>query len=136
MHKTPSQIAHSLRALQKAQKLGLLRSVRIAAGPDACEPAQSQRDIEYLGSTVPCLKIEEIFGSRRICPLNEGLVPKWTVTVGRRVRPWATLRATPDTARFVPRQAAADGVGCAGRAGPVFRAARGIVLMLFVVVCE
>jgi hypothetical protein len=57
MHKTPSQIARSLRALQRAQKLGLLRSVRIAPGPDACETAQSQRDIEYLGNTVPKLPL-------------------------------------------------------------------------------
>jgi hypothetical protein len=57
MHKTPSQIARSLRALQKAQKLGLLRSVRIAPGPDACDAAQSHRDIEYVGSTVPRLPL-------------------------------------------------------------------------------
>ena len=57
MHKTPSQIAHSLRALQKAQKLGLLRSVRIAAGPYACGASAPQRDIEYLGSIVPCLPV-------------------------------------------------------------------------------
>ena len=86
MHKTPSQIAHSLRALQKAQKLGLLRSVRIAAGPDACEPAQSQRDIEYLGSIVPCLPVAgctkvhcgceyEPFGSDLLRRLNANQKP-------------------------------------------------------------
>ena len=32
-----------------------------------------------------------------------------------------------DTAGSFPRQAAADGVGCAGRAGPVFRAVRGLL---------
>lgn len=57
MHKTPSQIARSLRALQRAQKLGLLRSVRITPGPKACEAAESQRDIEYLGGTVPRLPL-------------------------------------------------------------------------------
>jgi len=63
MHKTPSQIARSLRAFQKAQKLGLLRSVRIAAGPNACKAAQSQRGIEYLGGTVPSLPLA---GCRRV----------------------------------------------------------------------
>lgn len=57
MHKTPAQIARALRALHKARKLGLLRSVRIAPGPDACEVARSQRDIEYLGDTVPSLPL-------------------------------------------------------------------------------
>jgi hypothetical protein len=57
MHKTPSQIARWLRALQKARKLGLLRSVRIEPGPGECEAAQSQRGIEYLGNTVPHLPL-------------------------------------------------------------------------------
>src|ERR1041385_5708412 len=69
MHKTPSQIARSLRAFQKAQKLGLLRSVRIAAGPNACKAAQSQRGIEYLGGTVPSLPLA---GCRR-CTANANI---------------------------------------------------------------
>jgi hypothetical protein len=57
MHKTPSQIARSLRALHKARKLGLLRSVRIVPGHNACAAAHSQRGIEYLGDTVPELPL-------------------------------------------------------------------------------
>ena len=57
MHKTPSQIARSLRALHKARKLGLLRSVRVAPGRNACETSRLQRDIEYLGDSVPGLPL-------------------------------------------------------------------------------
>jgi len=57
MHKTPKDIARSLRAFRKAHKLGLLRSVCISPGSDACDAAQSQRGIEYLGSTVPRLPL-------------------------------------------------------------------------------
>jgi hypothetical protein len=57
MHKTPAQIARSLRAFRKAHKLGLLRSVRILPGPGACEEARSQRDVEYLAVTVPSLPL-------------------------------------------------------------------------------
>ena len=65
-----------------------------------------------------CLKAEAIFGLRRIYSLNEGLVSKSMETIGCASAPWATLRATPCTARFGPRQAAAGRTGCAGRAGP------------------
>ena len=57
MHKTPAQIARTLRALRKAHKLGLLRSVRIWPGPGACEEARSQRGVEYLGNVVPRLPL-------------------------------------------------------------------------------
>lgn len=67
MHKTPSQIARSLRALQKARKLGLLRSIRIAPGRNACEAARSQRDIEYLGDAVPRLPLTGCGRSRCEC---------------------------------------------------------------------
>lgn len=59
MHKTPSQIARSLRAFRNAQKLGLLRSVRILPGPKACEAARAQTDIEYLGNLVPPLPLPD-----------------------------------------------------------------------------
>jgi hypothetical protein len=57
MHKAPAQIARSLRAFRNAYRLGLLRSVVICPGPDACEEAKSQRDVEYLGNVVPRLPL-------------------------------------------------------------------------------
>jgi hypothetical protein len=59
MHKTPKQIAHSLRAFRNAHRLGLMRSVRILPGPDACEAARSQYGIEYLGNVVPRLPLAQ-----------------------------------------------------------------------------
>ena len=59
MHKAPKQIAHSLRALRNAHRLGLLRSVRISPGPNACEAARSQYGIEYLGHLVPSLPLPQ-----------------------------------------------------------------------------
>jgi len=67
MHKTPLQIARSLRALHKARKLGLLRSVRIAPGHNACEAARSQLDIEYLGDAVPTLPLAGCTRARCEC---------------------------------------------------------------------
>ncbi len=59
MHKTPAQIARSLRAFRNAHRLGLLRSVRILPGPDACEAARSQDGVEYLGNVVPRLPLAQ-----------------------------------------------------------------------------
>jgi len=81
MHKTPAQIARSLRAFRNAYRLGLLRSVRIVPGPKACDAAQSQSSIEYLGNRVPRLPLPECTcircecdympaGSRRLHQLN------------------------------------------------------------------
>jgi hypothetical protein len=57
MHKTPKQIARSLRGFQDAHRLGLLRSVRISPGPVACDAARSQYGVEYLGNVVPRLPL-------------------------------------------------------------------------------
>jgi hypothetical protein len=59
MHKKPSQIARSLRAFRNANRLGLLRSVRISPGPGACEAAQSQSGVEYVGTVVPRLPLAQ-----------------------------------------------------------------------------
>jgi hypothetical protein len=67
MHKTPAQIARSLRAFRKAHKLGLLRSVRISPGPGACEQARSQRGVEYLGDIVPPLPLSRCTCERCEC---------------------------------------------------------------------
>ena len=58
MHKTPKQIVGSLRAFLNAHRLGLLRSVRISPGSDACEAARSQYGVEYLGNVVPRLPLD------------------------------------------------------------------------------
>ena len=59
MHKSPKQIARSLRAFRNAYRLGWLRSVRILPGPDACEVSRSQYGIEYLGNFVPRLPLAQ-----------------------------------------------------------------------------
>ena len=59
MHKSPKQIARSLRAFRNAHRMGLLRCVRIAPGPNACEAARSQRGIEYLGNAIPRLPLAQ-----------------------------------------------------------------------------
>jgi len=57
MHKSPSQIARSLRAFRNAQRLGLLRGVRILPGPNPCEAVVGQFGSEYPGNTVPRLPL-------------------------------------------------------------------------------
>ena len=47
MHKTPEDIARSLRAFKNARKLGLLRGVRIAPGPGAVK----RRALNKISST-------------------------------------------------------------------------------------
>lgn len=59
MHKTPAQIARSLRAFRNTHRLGLLRSVSISPGPEACEAARSQCGVEYLGDVVPRLPLTQ-----------------------------------------------------------------------------
>lgn len=59
MHKTPKQIARSLRAFRNAHRLGLLRSVCISPGPGACDAARSQNRVEYLGIAVPRLPLPQ-----------------------------------------------------------------------------
>jgi hypothetical protein len=59
MHKTPKDIARSLRAFKRAHKLGLLHHVYIKAGPSACEAARSQKGVSYICNAVPKLPLEE-----------------------------------------------------------------------------
>jgi len=86
MHKTPSQIARSLRALKNAHRLGLLRSVRILPGRDACEAAVSQFGVDYPGKSVPTLPLAQCkhdccdckyvpIGSEKFRSLNAGVKP-------------------------------------------------------------
>ncbi len=65
MRKTPSQIARSLRALKNAQRLGLLRGVRILPGRNACEAAVAQFGVDYSGNAVPHLPLAEC--TRDLC---------------------------------------------------------------------
>jgi hypothetical protein len=59
MHKTPKDIARSLRAFRNAHRLGLLRCVRILPGKHACEAALAQDKMEYLGNAVPRLPLAQ-----------------------------------------------------------------------------
>jgi len=59
MHKTPKDIARSLRAFRNAHRLGLLRSVRISPGKNACEAAIAQDRMEYLGNALPRLPLAQ-----------------------------------------------------------------------------
>jgi hypothetical protein len=59
MHKSPLQIARALRTLKNAQRLGLLRAVRVLPGRNACEAALAQTDVEYSGNTVPHLPLAQ-----------------------------------------------------------------------------
>jgi hypothetical protein len=65
MHKTPKDIARSLRAFRNAHRLGLLRSVRISPGKHACEAAMAQDRMEYLGNAVPRLPLAQC--TRALC---------------------------------------------------------------------
>jgi hypothetical protein len=67
MHKSPSQIARSLRSLQNAHRLGLLRGVRILPGRNACEAVLEQFGREYLGNTVPHLPLPQCTGGSCEC---------------------------------------------------------------------
>ena len=59
MRKRPTQIARSLRAFRNSHRLGLLHSVRIAPGPDACDAVKSQIGFQYLGNDVPQLPLDK-----------------------------------------------------------------------------
>jgi hypothetical protein len=65
MHKSPKDIARSLRAFKNARMLGLLRGVRIVPGLECCEAARAQKKVEYLGSTAPQLALAEC--TREFC---------------------------------------------------------------------
>jgi hypothetical protein len=57
MPKSPSQIARSLRALRNADRLGLVRGVRILVGPNACEAVLKQFASEYPANAMPSLPL-------------------------------------------------------------------------------
>ena len=67
MRKTPSQIARALRTLKNAQRLGLLRGVRVLPGRDACEAVLAQFGVEYSGDTVPHLPLAQCTRDRCEC---------------------------------------------------------------------
>ena len=67
MHKNPSQIARSLRALRNSQRLGLLRGVRILPGRAACAAALTQFGVEYSGNNVPNLPLAQCTRDRCEC---------------------------------------------------------------------
>ena len=67
MRKTPLQVARSIRALKNAQRLGLLRGVRILPGRDACEAVLPQFGVEYSGNTVPHLPLAQCTQDRCDC---------------------------------------------------------------------
>ena len=79
MHKTPKEIARSLRALKRAHKLGLLHHVRITPGESACEASQLQRGVAYIGSAVPKLPLEDCSQMQCDCDYapvgNQGIGP-------------------------------------------------------------
>jgi hypothetical protein len=80
MHKTPSQIARSLRAFlrafRNANRLGLLRGVLILPGVGACEAARSQQDTEYRGDIVPRLPLPRCTRDRCECKYAPHGTPK------------------------------------------------------------
>ena len=87
MHKTPVQIARSLRAFRNAHRLELLRSVCVSPGRRACDAARSQYGLEYLGNIVPRLPLAECtcehceckyvpLGSEQLQKLRAGYVSK------------------------------------------------------------
>ena len=59
MHKTPKDIARSLRAFKRAHRLGLLHHVRIMPGTSACETARAQKGVSYICNAVPKLPLSE-----------------------------------------------------------------------------
>jgi hypothetical protein len=67
MHKRPSQIARSLRAFRNAQRMGLLRGIRIIPGRKPCEAAIAQFGIEYPGNAVPRLPLARCSCDRCEC---------------------------------------------------------------------
>lgn len=90
VHRIPKDIARLQRAFNNAHKLGLLRSVRIVAGPKSCEAVRAQRKTEYLGDTVPRLPLAEC--TRELCqcdyePRGSKLLKRLNVSRPRRNKP-------------------------------------------------
>ena len=106
IYKSPKDIARSLRAFKNARKLGWLRGVRIVPGPESCEAARAQQNIEYLGSNVHQLPLAECTlelcacayqpcGSELLQRLNvAGRQPKKTDSGDRDQCPLSEVRGT------------------------------------------
>jgi hypothetical protein len=95
MHKTPAQIARSLRAFRNAHRLGLVRHVRVVAGHDACAAAHSQRDIEHRGNAVPRLPLAECTREHCECkysPVGTAKFKRLRITANG--KPWSLVKAT------------------------------------------
>jgi hypothetical protein len=67
MHKTPKDIARSLRAFKRAHKLGLLHHVGIVPGAAACEVARSQIGVSYICNAVPRLPLAQCTQKECLC---------------------------------------------------------------------
>ena len=67
MHKTPKQIARSLRAFKNAHRLGFLQHVCISPGRAACEVALTLRGIEFPGNAVPRLPLDQCASAQCEC---------------------------------------------------------------------
>ena len=67
MRKSPSQIARSLRALRNADRLGLVRGVRIVPGPNPCDMVLKQFANEYPADTLPPLPLSQCTHDRCQC---------------------------------------------------------------------
>ena len=92
MRKTPSQVARSIRALKNAQRLGLLRGVRILPGRNAYDAALAQFGVDYSGNTVPHLQLTHCPRDRRECkyiPIGSDQLYGFRVISSER-RIWAT----------------------------------------------
>jgi hypothetical protein len=105
MHKSPSQIARSLRAFRNAHRLGLLRGVRILPGPNPCAGVVGQFGSEYPGNTVPRLPLLRCRRNRCEC--------KYVAIGSEKFR---RLRTTKPTAENLRRLLEAlEAVGLEGR---------------------
>jgi len=83
MHRTPREIARSLRAFRNAHKLGLLRCVRILPGDAPCTVVRSQLGLEYLGNDVPRLPLPQCTNNRCDCryvPIGSGQLHRLNAT--------------------------------------------------------
>ena len=93
MHKTPRQIARSLRAFRNAHRLGLLHHVCISPGPGACEAARNLHGIEYPGNAVPRLPLDQCTSDQCECkyqPAGSAKLRHMLVTGAQRQKPWSS----------------------------------------------
>ena len=91
MHKSPSQIARSLRAFRSAHRLGLLHGVRILPGPNPCAGVIGQFGNEYPGNTVPRLPLPRCGRNRCEC--------KYVAIGSEKFRRLLTTKPVPENLR-------------------------------------